>query len=536
MLIAPVPDNEEARLKALESYQLLDTGAESEFDELTQLAAYICKTPTALISLIDPKRQWFKSRVGLDAPETPRDVAFCAHAIHGDRIFEVQDTLQDERFKDNPLVTDSPNIRFYAGAPLITPDGYALGTLCVIGYHPRSLSMRQRAVLLSLANAVVTQMELRKKNLELERVNQFRSDFISYVSHELRTPLNAVITFADMLNEDVTALNASEEVKERLSYIRYSGERILNTVNSVLELNRIEAGKMKVNLEPVLTGTFFGRIKAIAQALADKADVTLSFNLADGMPEVLVLDEDKIAQISMNLISNAVKFSLNQGRVDVHVHYVTNELSLVVRDQGVGISEEDQQQLFKKYHRLDQTSSIQGTGLGLSICKGLVDLLKGKIHLSSQLGKGTLVKINVPADVSSSDKLPGLSSVSDQLNVSPDSRILVVEDNAVNQVVVHSMFDKLGLNIDIADSGEQCLEILAQHDYDIIFMDIRMPGINGLETTAKIRKAQKIIPVVALTADVIVDDTAFSKVGIEHVLTKPMNQNSLVRILNHYLG
>ena len=159
---APLPSNESARLEALSQYKILDTAPEQAFDDLTRLAAQICETPIALVSLVDARRQWFKSKVGLDVQETPRDVAFCAHALHKPKVFIVPDTLADERFATNPLVTSAPNIRFYAGVPLITPEGYPLGTLCVIDYVPRQLSNWQIEALYALARQTVTQLELRR--------------------------------------------------------------------------------------------------------------------------------------------------------------------------------------------------------------------------------------------------------------------------------------------------------------------------------------------------------------------------------------
>ncbi|MBC7973002.1 MAG: GAF domain-containing protein [Verrucomicrobia bacterium] len=171
-MIAPLPDDESARLRSLCQYQILDTEPEVGFDDLTNLAASICHTPITFVSLVDAQRQWFKAKVGTDVAETPRDVAFCSHAILQLDLLIVPDTLADERFATNPLVVGEPHIRFYAGVPLIMPDGHALGTLCVIDFIPRALTPNQLEALQALGRQVVAQLELRRQLLEADHLTR----------------------------------------------------------------------------------------------------------------------------------------------------------------------------------------------------------------------------------------------------------------------------------------------------------------------------------------------------------------------------
>jgi GAF domain-containing protein len=183
---AALPENEAARLETLRQYQILDTEPEETFNDLTRLAAYICGTPIALITLIDLNRQWFKSRVGISEQETSRDISFCSHAILQTGPFVVRDALDDARFAKNPMVTSTPYIRFYAGSPLVTPEGFVLGTLCVIDRVPRDLTEQQVAALRALGNQVITQLEARREIAFLTRA----LDKYKHEAGELRTKLN----------------------------------------------------------------------------------------------------------------------------------------------------------------------------------------------------------------------------------------------------------------------------------------------------------------------------------------------------------
>ncbi|MDH3281063.1 MAG: GAF domain-containing protein [Gammaproteobacteria bacterium] len=181
---APVPADEAERIEELRQYHILDTEAESEYDDLVLLASRICGTPIALMSLVDAQRQWFKSRVGLDATETPRDLAFCAHAILQKDLMVVPDALEDKRFADNPLVTEDPNIRFYAGAPLITPAGHAMGTLCVIDRVPRTLDESQHEALEALGRQVVARLQLRRAKEQAEQDSKAKGELLANLRAE----------------------------------------------------------------------------------------------------------------------------------------------------------------------------------------------------------------------------------------------------------------------------------------------------------------------------------------------------------------
>nr|WP_288337945.1 GAF domain-containing hybrid sensor histidine kinase/response regulator [uncultured Pseudoalteromonas sp.] len=260
---ARIPADEQSRLKALYEYEILDTEAEKVFDDLTQLASDICDTPISLISLVDPQRQWFKSKYGIDATETERDIAFCSHAILQDQVFEIQNALLDERFHDNPLVTNDPNIRFYAGAPLITPQGSTIGTLCVISDKPKKLTKKQISALTILGKEVIAQLELRLKNRELTRTlelqnqhnqeleklkaeadaaNDLKGRFLANMSHELRTPLHGILNLAEFGLSD----SNNNEKDEALKSILNSATILSNIVNDILDFSKIEAGKLDI--------------------------------------------------------------------------------------------------------------------------------------------------------------------------------------------------------------------------------------------------------------------------------------------------
>ena len=538
MKAAPLPQNEDERLAELLSYDVLDTEAEQLFDDLTALASQICETPIALISLIDPNRQWFKSRVGLDAEETSRDIAFCSHAILQSDVFEIPNATLDPRFHDNPLVTGAPDIRFYAGAPLITPSGHAIGTLCAIDSKPRKLTETQKASLQTLSKSVVAHLELKRKNRELERTSQFKSDFLSYVSHEIRTPLNAINTFSQLLEGEAQKLNLPSSFTTPLSHVSQSGERLLEIVNSVLDIKQIEAGKMRVMPRAVNTKDFFTHLFSLTKIRAEDSGIVFSTSIDDAVPDSLFFDDTKFGQVALNLLSNAVKFTNHGKSVKAQVKYKNGKVIFNVIDQGIGMSDDDQKRLFTPFERMENARQISGTGLGLNISKRLVELMDGSIKVSSKLNHGTRISVTLPADALSANQFVEAQprSFVAQVNIDNSVNVLVVEDHYINQVVIQTLFEKLGVSLSVVSTGEEGVEYAKSNPVDLVLMDLNLPGIQGDEATAKIKGFKPNLPIVALTADVITQPEYLREQGLDDVLTKPIDSSELVRVLNHYLG
>jgi len=536
MKIAPPTAHEAARLKALYDYEILDTETETIFDDLTQLAAQICDAPITLISLIDPNRQWFKSKVGLDTEETSRDMAFCAHAIHQKEIFEVPDTLQDKRFFDNPLVTSAPNIRFYAGTPLVSPDGHAIGTLCVIDDKPNKLTKEQRQALEVLGRSVISQMELRQKIKALKQANEHKTEFLSNMSHKRRTPLNAIIGFSRLMLDDIKHQKLPVKFSEYLGHIDYSGKRLLSVVNSVIDLNKIEAGMMQVQLELICIREFIKDLEGMLAITANEREVAFSVKVSDKLSTHLVIDQAKTSQIITNLVHNAIKFTDSGKWVKVEFTINNDNLVITVADQGVGISSIDQTKLFDKFQQVGQAKGSQGSGLGLPITQSLVELLGGTIKVLSTLGSGSIFKVILPQQNDSMILQQDIRQSAEQASFNLSSKVLLVEDNKINQAVMLAVFASLAMPITIASSGEETIEIANNRHFDLIFMDIHLPGIDGRQASKQIKHVHPNIPIVALSADAFnqhkfdENDTVWNE-----YLCKPLEKEKLVQALNRFI-
>jgi signal transduction histidine kinase len=392
---APLPANEAARLRALASYRILDTPPEPAFDELTELAAHVCDAPISTLTLIDRDRQWFKSRFGLAGWGDPREVSFCAYAILDDELTVVPDARRDARFSQNPLVLGEPNIRFYAGAPLIDERGYALGTLCVIDCEPRELSAEQEVALKALARAAMAQLVLHRQNAELRELGRLKDDFVSLVSHELRTPLTAISGFVEILLAG-SAGPLTDDQRRYLGVVERNGRRVIAIVDDLLFLANAEVGAVELARGRVDVRDLVGDAAESAGPAAAAKGLSLTTRLDGALP--VAADRDRLGQVLDNLVSNAVKFTPEGGTVELRARRDGADAVLEVADSGIGVAAHELPQLFERFYRTAaaRSAGIPGTGLGLAIARAIVASHGGTIAAESEPGAGTTFRVRLP--------------------------------------------------------------------------------------------------------------------------------------------
>lgn len=397
---ASIPDNEADRIEKLDLYRILDTPPEEAFDRITRTIAEIIDVPIALVSLVDRDRQWFKSRFGLDAEETPRDLAFCSHAILGNDLFVVEDTTQDPRFSSNPLVVSEPSIRFYAGAPLKTPDGYNLGTLCAIDRRPRSLTDAQRRLLSDFAHIVVDELELRvalKNSMKLVageiRQRALKNDFIATVSHELRTPLTSIKGSLGLLRGGAVK-NIPDDAADLIGLADRNVNNLMTLIDDLLDFQQMDSGNLELEFEVINAETLVRQTCENIEGYALERKIKI--RIENNFTQPLHGDPARLAQVFSNLISNAIKFSPEGGEVVVATDLRDEKLYLSVEDQGSGVPENFQRQVFDKFAQADGVNKRKGTGLGLAISKSIVEAHRGEIGFKSDVGKGATFFVMLP--------------------------------------------------------------------------------------------------------------------------------------------
>lgn len=404
MILAENPINEQDRLQELLRYEVLHTQYEEDFDQIVQLASSICKTPISTITLLDIHQQWFKAKIGLDQPSGDRNTSFCGHAIHQTDIMEIEDALNDARFFDNPLVLGDPNIRFYAGYPLISPSGYPLGTLCVIDRIPRTLSEEQKTALRILGNQVMKMFELRLKNKEelirnqliqeqkqkLEISKAIQNKIISIIAHDVRGPVASVKTMIELSNDQQLEQQDQEELLKLLD----------KQMDATLDMltNLVEWGSILIQKDKPQTQVL--DLRKIVQKIVDNlqpfASIKNNTIVNDIEPTCIVhSDENTLRFIFRNIISNANKFT-SSGTIRLSSERVEgNKVKIAIADTGCGMTEDMLRQLFNPGIRNSRegTNKEKGSGLGLILAKEFAEALKIEMEVTSTPEVGTIFNL-----------------------------------------------------------------------------------------------------------------------------------------------
>lgn len=381
--------------------------------------------------------------------------------------------------------------------------------------------------------------ELVKAKEAAEAANVAKSIFIATMSHELRTPLNAILGFSELLSWET---NISEKQKQSLDIINRSGVHLLSMINDVLDLSKIEAGRFELDMQPTDLLKLFQDIGDMISVRASNKQLDFKSEISPNTAPFIYADSGKLRQVLINLLGNAVKFTAS-GSVTLRTTTENLILTIEVIDTGSGIPADKLDDLFQPFVQLIQNNSdMQGTGLGLSISKSLVELMGGKISVSSELGEGSIFKIEMPVQLANdfdvkleTEQLPVKSIASNQ----KISRLLVVDDNAENRLLLTTMLREVGFEVQEAENGQQAIFLFEQWQPDLIWLDMRMPVMNGYEAAKKIRQLPngEKVKIIALTASVFIEQhDEIMKAGCDSVLHKPFHAVDIFTELNKQLG
>ncbi|NRB67332.1 MAG: response regulator [Vibrio sp.] len=400
--------------------------------------------------------------------------------------------------------------------------------------EPEFIVSQMRLVADLLCSAISRQImltntqEARARAEESERATK---EFVAMINHELRTPLNGLLGSAELLSD--TSLD--EEQRTLLANLSHTGDFLRHIINDILDFSKMSAGMMELipstfawlELTNMLDGVFANR--------AQDKGIHFSIDSAPEVPEFLIGDFDRICQILINLVGNAIKFT-SAGSVQVKVLWLEDNLKVMVKDTGIGIPEEAKAILFDPFVQADRTAKrhFEGTGLGLAICKNLIDLMKGEIGFTSQKGVGTEFKLSIPLKVAT-QALQSESTENKATKPLENLSILVVDDIRMNQVIINQMLKKLSITPDIANNGVEAIKAASGSRYDLIFMDCRMPEMDGFEATSYLREQEFELPIIALTAGTTLEERERCiQSGMNDILTKPYTAKDLKLMLEKW--
>ena len=389
--------------------------------------------------------------------------------------------------------------------------------------------------------------EVEEQRKRADIANEAKSNFLANMSHEIRTPMNAIIGMDEMI------LRESKDVKIRKHAhdIKSAGNTLLSIINDILDLSKIESGKMELVPVEYEVASIINDIVNMTYKKADEKGLEYHMNVAEDIPSVLYGDEIRVRQVMLNIINNAIKYT-QKGSVSTEISFdrSENRLKFQVADTGMGIKEEDMEKLFEAFQRLDETQNrkVEGTGLGLSITKQLIEIMEGSIRVESSYGKGSTFYVDVVQKIIDDSHIGDYSRRLEQARddeseyqatlYAPTAKALIVDDNEMNLEVISELLSDTAIRITTADSGEEGIHLLENHTYDIVLLDQMMPGMSGTETLTKIREKNlaKDTPVIVLTADAIIGAREnYITQGFTDYLSKPIKYEKLEQLLAEYL-
>ncbi|WP_191115980.1 ATP-binding protein [Vibrio alginolyticus] len=374
------------------------------------------------------------------------------------------------------------------------------------------------------------EVELRKRAEESEKATK---EFVAMINHELRTPLNGVLGSAELLSRT----QLEEEQRQYLSNLTQSGDLLRVIINDLLDFSKMNAGMMEIIHKVFAWEELEKAIMGVFAAKAAEKRIHFSIDKKLGIPEFLVGDLERITQILVNLVGNAIKFT-HLGGVVLRVEWLNGTAYFEVEDTGIGIPIKAQPSLFDPFVQVDRSAkrSFEGSGLGLAICKNLVDLMQGQISFESEERKGTTFKVAIPLEEGQAQGTAEGELVTIERSDLAGRSILVVDDIRINQVIVTQMLKKLDITPDLKANGKEALEAVKSKDYELIFMDCRMPEMDGYEATMYLRERGFTHPIIALTAGTTIEERQKCiDSGMDDILTKPYTATDIEQIMCKWL-
>lgn len=583
----PVAAEDAERISKLKKYQVLNNNEEPAFARLTELAKLFFNMPVVAITFMDEETQYLKSLHGLDGIcTTSRKVAICNYTVLSDEVLVLPDLTEDSRFSQNPLVTEAPYLRFYAGAPIIMQeDGktYRLGSLCLMDMQAHhDFTDNDADILAQFAAMAADALKLQDQQRHAKHANEMKSEFLANMSHEIRTPMNGIIGMVEMLAE--TKLSAEQQ--EYVDNIKVSNEHLLAIINGILDLSKVESGKMTIDSIPMNISSLCDEVVSLFAVKARQRGLTLDYHYTEALSPYIKGDPVRIKQIMVNLVNNAIKFTREGGRVTIDVkhmennpyedkygnhksicshelqveqasHYNTDDsgsvnhqdmtLCIEVTDTGVGIKPESLEAIFDAYDQANKSTHrlYGGTGLGLSVCKSLVELMGGYIEVDSAVGIGTTFTVLLPLPSIDEAHYENWQDSNDFGMTEPSheliGHILLVEDDSVNAMIAKKALNNSGHTVTHVTDGQQAIEVFALNpeQYDVILMDHHMPIMDGVQATIKLHELydpQALPPIIALTANAMDGERKkYLDVGMQDYCTKPFKQEQLNALVQYWL-